>query len=203
MKRLVLLFTLIASCVLPVLAFAENCPNTILKKDDTYESLNSILRCLNSRIEALEQKQRALSSAPPSDRSGTGSNDPASTMQGMSKTSGPFTVSLVRLSLSKEHVKVQFKVQNNGKDTTVGFFNAALNDSRGQEFRFAQFHNGVAPLKPKDVTDNIAYFIRKEAEDAGGDVAGAYDATITLYSSADNNARYSSTFYDVKPAFGR
>lgn len=202
MKRLVLVVAMLAACVLPAQGLAEDCSNTTLKKDDTYENLNSILRCLHARIDTLEQKQRAMSSGASSDRSGTNLSDSGSTMQGMSKTSGPFTITVLRLSLSKEQVKVQFKVQNNGKDTGVGFINAALNDSRGQEFRFHHFHNALAvPLKSKDAIDNIAYFTRKEAEDTGGDVAGSYDITITVASA--EGARYPSSFYDVKPAFGR
>lgn len=203
MKRLVLVFTVVAVCVLPARGFAENCPNVILNKDDTYESLNSILRCLYSRIDTLEQKQRALPSGASSDRSGAASSDPASTMQEMSKTSGPFTVMLLRLSLSKGQVKVQFKVYNNGKDTAARFVKAALNDSRGQEFRWSGFQNGELSLKSKDATDNIAYFTGKEAEGAGGDVARSYDVNITLNSSAEGRDRYSFAFYDVKPALVR
>lgn len=204
MKRLVLGFMLVAICVLPTRGFAENCPNVILNKDDTYESLNSILRCLYSRIDTLEQKQRALSSGASSDRSGAASSELASTMQGMSKTSGPFTITVLRLSPGKGQVKVQFKVQNNGKDTSIGFINAALNDSRGQEFGFRRFHNSTAvPMKSKDGTDNIAYFTGKEPEEAGGDVANSYDVNITLNSSTERHARYSFAFYDVKPALAQ
>jgi hypothetical protein len=185
MKKLRVAFAVMALCFMPSLALSDGCPDTTLKKDDTYETLNRALRCLYSRISAVEQSQRTPS---------PGGNGPTSS----SKTTSHYTVSIQKLLLTKDQVKVNFTVLNNGKDAQIAFHSAALGDSRGEQYPYRSVHSGYTTVKSKENTDNILYFTKKENDGSDGEANLSYDVTITL--RIDNAVDHTFSFDKVKAA---
>ena len=185
MKRLCVVFALIVLCFMPALALSDGCPDTTLKKDDTYETLNGALRCLYSRISALEQSQRTPS---------PGGGGPAA----ISKTTSHYTVTIQKLLLTKDLVKVSVTVLNNGKDAQIAFLSAALSDSRGEQYPYRSAHSYSTTVKSKENTDNILYFTKKENDGSDGAANLSYDVTITL--RIDNAVDHTFSFDNVKAA---
>ena len=183
MKRLCIAFAVIVICFMPSLALSDGCADTTLKKDDTYETLNGALRCLYSRISALEQSQRTPS---------PGGSGPTSS----SKTTSHYTVTIQKFLLTKDQVKVNFTVLNNGKDAQIAFLSAALSDSRGEQYPYRSVHSGHTTVKSKENTDNIMYFTKKENDGSDAEANLSYDVTVTL--RIDNAVDYTFSFYNVK-----
>ncbi|TKB69344.1 MAG: hypothetical protein E8D52_10325 [Nitrospira sp.] len=189
MKRLCVAFAVIALCFIPALALSalsDGCPDTTLKKDDTYETLNGALRCLYSRISALEQSQRTPS---------PGGGGPAAAI---SKTTSHYTVTIQKLLLTQDQVKVNFNVLNNGKDAQITFLSAALGDSHGEQYPYRSVHSYSTTVKSKENTDNILYFTKKENDGSDGAANFSYDVTITL--RIDNAVDHTFSFDNVKAA---
>lgn len=185
MKRLCVAFAVIVLCFMPSLALSDSCPDITLKKDDTYETLNGALRCLYSRISALEHSQRTPS---------PGGSGPATAI---SKTTSHYTVTIQKLLLTKDQVKVSFNILNNGKDAKIVFHSAALGDSRGEQYPYRSVHSHNTTVKSKENTDNILYFTKKENDGSDGEANLSYDVTITL---RIDGVDYTFSFHNVKAA---